>query len=68
MTSVCILFKIKKKSSYKFNEMVYYNRKGYSDYIPKEENDLIKVENLVKKYGDHYAVNDISFTVEKGKV
>ena len=29
---------------------------------------MIKVEHLVKKYGDHYAVNDISFTVEKGKV
>lgn len=29
---------------------------------------LIKVENLVKRYGDNYAVNDISFTVEKGKI
>ncbi len=29
---------------------------------------MIQVEHLVKKYGDHYAVNDISFTVEKGKV
>ncbi len=29
---------------------------------------MIKVENLVKRYGDNYAVNDISFTVEKGKI
>jgi len=29
---------------------------------------LIEVKNLVKKYGDHTAVNDISFTVEKGKI
>jgi len=29
---------------------------------------LIKVENLVKRYGDNYAVNNISFTVEKGKI
>ncbi len=29
---------------------------------------MIEVQNLVKKYGDHYAVNDISFTVEKGKI
>ncbi|MBQ2866447.1 MAG: ABC transporter ATP-binding protein [Clostridia bacterium] len=65
---VSILFKNKKKSSYKLPAIVYYNRKGYSDYIPKEENDLIQVEHLVKKYGENYAVNDISFTVEEGKV
>jgi len=29
---------------------------------------LIQVEHLVKKYGENYAVNDISFTVEEGKV
>ncbi|KAB0441553.1 ABC transporter ATP-binding protein [Lysinibacillus fusiformis] len=26
----------------------------------------VKVENLCKQYGDHHAVNDISFTVERG--
>jgi ABC-2 type transport system ATP-binding protein len=29
---------------------------------------LIEVKNLVKKYGDHLAVDNLSFTVEKGQV
>lgn len=29
---------------------------------------MIEVKNLVKKYGDHAAVNELSFTVEAGKV
>ena len=29
---------------------------------------MIEVKNLVKKYGDHDAVDDLSFTVETGKV
>ncbi len=29
---------------------------------------MIKVEHLVKKYGDRYAVNDISFEVGKGEI
>ncbi len=29
---------------------------------------MIKVENLTKRYGPHTAVDDLSFTVEKGKV
>ena len=29
---------------------------------------MIEVENLVKQYGDHYAVDHLSFTVEKGQV
>ena len=29
---------------------------------------MIEVKNLVKKYGSHAAVNDLSFTVETGKV
>lgn len=29
---------------------------------------MIEVRNLVKRYGDHLAVNDISFTIEKGKI
>ena len=29
---------------------------------------MIKVEHLTKKYGDRYAVNDISFEVEKGEI
>lgn len=29
---------------------------------------MIQVENLVKKYGNHTAVDDLSFTVEKGQI
>lgn len=29
---------------------------------------MIEIRNLVKKYGDHVAVDDISFTVESGKI
>lgn len=29
---------------------------------------MIEVKNLVKRYGDHTAVDDLSFTVEKGQV
>lgn len=29
---------------------------------------MIEVSHLVKKYGNHYAVNDLSFTVEKGQI
>lgn len=34
----------------------------------KEELLLIEVKNLVKKYGDHLAVNNLSFTIEPGKI
>jgi ABC-2 type transport system ATP-binding protein len=29
---------------------------------------VVEVENLIKKFGDFYAVNDISFNVQKGEV
>ena len=29
---------------------------------------MIEVKNLVKKYGDHVAVNNLSFTIEPGKI
>ena len=29
---------------------------------------MIEVKNLVKRYGDHYAVNHLSFTVEDGQI
>ena len=29
---------------------------------------MIEVRNLVKKYGDHMAVDHLNFTVEKGKI
>ena len=31
-------------------------------------NEILKVENLVKKYNDYYAVKNVSFTVNKGEV
>lgn len=34
----------------------------------KEETVLIEVKNLVKRYGNHTAVNDLSFTVDKGQI
>ena len=29
---------------------------------------LIEVKNLIKRYGNYYAVNDVSFSVEKGQI
>ena len=29
---------------------------------------MIEVKNLVKQYGDHVAVDHLSFTVEKGQI
>ena len=29
---------------------------------------MIEVKNLVKKYGDHTAVDHLTFTVEKGQI
>ena len=34
----------------------------------KEENTLIEVSNLVKRYGNHIAVDHLSFKIEKGKI
>ena len=39
-----------------------------SNCCKKEEPALIEVRNLVKRYGDHLAVDHLSFTVEKGKI
>lgn len=29
---------------------------------------MIEVQNLVKKYGDHLAVDHLNFTIDKGKI
>lgn len=29
---------------------------------------MLEVKNLVKRYGNKYAVDDISFTVERGEI
>jgi len=34
----------------------------------KEAFSVIEINNLVKKYGDHVAVDDLSLTVEPGKI
>lgn len=34
----------------------------------KEEKRLIEVKNLVKKYGEHLAVDDLSFTLKQGQI
>ena len=36
--------------------------------IKKEERLVIEVNNLVKRYGDHTAVDHLSFKIEKGKI
>ena len=35
--------------------------------MKKEERLVIEVNNLVKRYGDHTAVDHLSFKIEKGK-
>ena len=37
-------------------------------YFPKEEPILIEVKNLTKVYGNHTAVNNVSFTIEDGHI
>ena len=29
---------------------------------------MIKAQNLVKRYGNHYALNDVSFEIEEGEI
>ena len=36
--------------------------------MQKEDNILIEVKHLTKKYGTHLAVDDLSFTIEKGRI
>ena len=39
-----------------------------SSAAEKEERFVIEVKNLVKRYGDHTAVDHLSFQIEKGKI
>ena len=39
-----------------------------SEIRQKEKCVLITVEHLTKRYGDHVAVDDLSFTVEQGEI
>lgn len=52
--------------SQSYNKVVIYCHNRHLLYW--EVNIVIEVENLVKKYGSHAAVDGLSFTVDKGKV
>ena len=43
-----------------------FHPETFSVYDEKEENFVIEVNNLVKRYGDHTAVDHLSFKIEKG--
>lgn len=48
---------------------VYGRRnKEFDGLDQKEEKKLIEVKGLVKKYGNHLAVDHLSFTVERGQI
>ena len=32
------------------------------------ENGMVEVKNLVKRYGQHYALNDVSFSIRDGEI
>ena len=36
--------------------------------MPRKEKAMIKIENLTKKYGERYAIKDLSFTIGKGEI
>ena len=57
--------KVITKSCYSFKVNICA---GVTWQLMKEVYTVIEVNNLVKKYGNHKAVNDLSFTVDKGKV
>ena len=40
----------------------------YFKSIKEEEDIVIEVQNLVKMYGDHTAVDHLSFRIEKGHI
>lgn len=50
-----------------YNALCFY-KKTHTRTRNKEEKPLIEVKNLVKKYGNHVAVNDLSFKIEKGRI
>ena len=49
--------------------MVYETKSVcHAIFLLERNRDMIKIDHLVKRYGDKYAVNDISFTVEEGEI
>ena len=51
-----------------FKEKTQLSSIFYNYVRSKEEEDLIEVKNLTKKYGDHIAVNNLSFEVKQGQI
>lgn len=45
-----------------------YRIREFDGFDQKEEKKLIEVKGLVKKYGNHLAVDHLSFTVERGQI
>jgi len=60
------LFHKKTQFEKNLNTIILYNTNQKLNR--KDANGMIEVKNLVKKYGNQFAVNDISFTVEEGKI
>jgi ABC-2 type transport system ATP-binding protein len=64
-TDIRIVPQIKDVSGYPLS---LFHPETFSVYDEKEENFVIEVNNLVKRYGDHTAVDHLSFKIEKGKI
>ena len=61
-----IFFTEKTQFEKNLNTIILYNTKQKLNR--KDSKVMIEAKNLVKKYGNQFAVNDISFTVEEGKI
>ena len=56
------------KSICTYRNYVYISKVEGNTGKRKEMQTVIEVKHLVKKYGDHTAVDDLSFTLESGKI
>ena len=65
METVC---KYTGKAVCTYRNYVYIPEEKENTGKRKEMQTVIEVKHLVKKYGDHTAVNDLSFTLESGKI
>lgn len=50
-----------------YHSLICFSSYNDESYRKKEDNILIEVKHLTKKYGTHLAVDDLSFTIEKGQ-
>jgi len=51
-----------------YHSLICFSSYNDESYRKKEDNILIEVKHLTKKYGTHLAVDDLSFTIEKGRI